>query len=270
MNQDESKLLEGRIRELAQSAWQRDILRHTDFLSLSEQAVYHRIERTLSGGQRILYGGHPDADRTCLFFLPSYMDVMDAPPEEDHCAQALPQEIRGCIACIRIRAANPRFAEPLSHRDYLGALMNLGVDRAKTGDILTDGTGAEAYLFCTKEIAPFLCEELVRVRHTSVVCEEAAADECSIRPSFEELHVNVPSERADAVLAAVWKLSRTEAASLIAQEAVFADGRSVLQPGMQLKAGMRVSVRGYGKFLYDGAEHTTKKGRLYVNVKKYC
>lgn len=287
MEKEDTKLLSGRIRELDRTAFQRDILRHTDFLSLSEQAVYHRLEGELSCGRRLLLGGHPEADRAVLFFLPSYMELPGAAMSEGAvqrteggllgaaekaraAAQAAQDAVaQDAIACLRVEAAHEKFAEPLTHRDYLGALMNLGISREKTGDILTDGTGRHAFLFCMRELSDYICGALTRVRHTSVRCTLSDFGDCDIVPAFEELRVNVASERLDAVIAAVWKLSRSEAAALVAQEAVFADGRAVQQPGALLREGARVSVRGQGKFVYEGMEHTTKKGRLYVAVRRF-
>lgn len=289
MDKDEERLLRGRLRDLSQAAYQRDILRHTNFLSLSEQALYHRVSRELAPCRTALCGGHPEADRAVLAFLPSYME---AEGQEAHAfsddAQSRQTVERGrtgqdgeasrwqaptwaseLLACVRIDAAHEKFAEPLTHRDYLGALMNLGIERAKTGDILADGQGTHAFLFCTKDIAPLICEELDRVRHTTVRCTPAELSDCDIVPAFEQMKVNVASERLDAVIAAVWKLSRSEAAALCAQEAVFADGESLSQPGCRLKEGARVSVRGYGKFIYEGMINLSRKGRLFVEIRKF-
>lgn len=249
---EERELTESRIRELSALCYQRDILKHSGFLSLAEQAVYHRVKRELPM-EALVAGGHAEADRCLLLFLPSYMDGETAERE--------------VISCVEIRAANERFADALTHRDYLGALMNLGIRRDQLGDILTDGTNA--YLFCLSDIAGYIAEELLRVRHTSVRCALCAPEDCEIEPRFEELRVNVASERLDAVIAALYQLSRGAASALIGAEAVFVDGRSVTQSGSILKDGVRVSVRGHGKFIYEGLENTTRKGRLYVRVRKY-
>lgn len=289
MEKDEYRLLEGRIRELSETAYQRDVLKHTGFLSLSEQAVYHKIARELPPVRAILCGGHAEADRAVLCFLPSYYDASpvqtaareaagiteragetsERPGEQENNVIELPAWVSDVIACVRMDAAHEKFAEPLTHRDYLGALMNLGIERAKTGDILADGTGGHAFVFCLSEIAPFICSELLRVRHTSVRCSLVPLSACDIVPAFENMQVNVASARLDAVIAAVWKLSRSEAASLIAQEAVFADGRNILQPGAQLKEGARVSVRGHGKFIYEGMTNFSRKGRMFVQIRKF-
>ena len=267
------KLLAARIQELSERCFQRDIPQHTEFLDAAGQAVFHELKRSLSGARYLLYGGYPEADRRVLLFLPSYLELPEPvaasgqeqrEQEEDAMLPALFAEV---LACIRISPLNEKFSDELTHRDYLGALMNLGIERDKTGDILKEG--ASAYLFCMADIADFICEELHRVRHTSVSCERISPEACRVRPAFEELSVNVASQRLDAVIAAVYKLSRGTAAELIAGDRVFLDGRSAAKTGEALREHTRVSVRGYGKFLYEGTAGETRKGRLYVRIRKF-
>ena len=251
----EKDFLEKRIRELDQQCYDRDIIRYTDFLDIREQSVYLSMQRELSSDS-LLYGGHEEADRQMAMFLPSYMD-------RDYPELAA----ESCMALLLARPLNERFSDDLTHRDFLGALMNLGIERSKTGDILTDGT--KAYIFTTSDMAGFICDELRRVRHTSIYCEKVPLSACDIRPKFEELRVNVASERADAVIAAVYKLSRETASALIEAGNVFMDGRELRKASAELKEGCRLSVRGHGKLRYEGTENVTRKGRLYVNIKRY-
>lgn len=282
---EDKKQLMARIRELSERAYQRDIPQHTPFLGVSEQAAFLAQEKSFREAGWLLYGGHPEAERQMLFFLPEYLSEERSgwrrretaagqengrEAGEDFAAlcPGLFAVLSEAIACVRLSPVNERFAEALSHRDYLGALMNLGIERDVTGDILQEGK--TAYLYCTSEIAETICTELVSVRHTAVRCVQIGLSEAfRIAPRLEALSVNVPSERLDAVIAAVFRLSRGTAAELCAQEKVFLDGRIVSQPGRSIPAGVRVSVRGYGKFLYDGMTHETKKGRLYVTVRKF-
>ncbi len=106
----------------------------------------------------VLSGGYEAAERKAALFLPSYA--------EDGDASMLP------IAVVRISPLNEKFADALSHRDFLGSLMNLGVERYKLGDILIDGN--QAYLICMADMADYICAELKKVRHTSVYCEVEA------------------------------------------------------------------------------------------------
>ena len=170
-------------------------------------------------------------------------------------------------SCVKISPVNRKFADELNHRDYLGSLMNLGIKRDQLGDILTDDD--VAFVFATMDIARMICRELIRIKHTSVKCEIVAADECTIRPKFEEVTGSVASERIDAILAFVYHLSRSEAGKLIEAESVFIDGRVAFSGGYDLKEGARVSVRGHGKFIYLGAQNTTRKGRLFIAVNKF-
>lgn len=258
-------LLTARFRELAERSWHRDILQHTDFLGVSEQAAFHELAGSLAGARYILYGGHPEADRQMLIFLPSYLELpREGSPEAEGILSGMFSDL---VACIRISPLNEKFSDALTHRDYLGALMNLGIQRDKTGDILTEGS--RAWLYCSRDIAELVCRELTRVKHTSVSCEEVPPGEAEVRPKFQELSVNVASERLDAVLAAVYKLSRGAAAELIAGEKVFVDGRTAGKTGGTLREGARISVRGYGKFIYDGREKETRKGRLYIRVRVF-
>lgn len=253
---DDRLLLENRIKELDELCYQRDILKSTAFLSMEEQAVYSSLNKSglmTAASQRFLESGHKYGDRAILFFLPEYMDREEA--------------VKDRLALIKIEPVNSKFSDELNHRDYLGALMNLGIERSLIGDILTDGHCA--YVFCLRDIVDFILSELFRVKHTSVNCTIAELSECSMEPKFEELNVNVASERLDAVISSVWNMSRNISSGIIQKEAVTVDGRYVTQSGYSLKDGERVSVRGYGKFIYCGTDRSTKKGRLYVKIKKF-
>ena len=252
---NDRELLEGRLKELSRTAFERDIPRHSDFLSLSEQAVFYDMGKDGIGiyVRATLFGGYEEAERRAVFFLPDYADEGEIYSE--------------ALSCIKTEPLNRKFSDELTHRDFLGALMNLGIERDKTGDIIVGED--EAYIFCMREVEELICSELVRVKHTSIRAEAVPLSECTLRPKMRELSVNVASERADAVISAVFNLSRNVSARLIASESVFADGRLIRQGGSTLSEGARVSVKGYGKFVFEGVSGSTRKGRLYVNIKKY-
>lgn len=268
MTEKTKEFLAGRIKDLATRAYTNSFVTHTDFLSASEIAMFYQIlasegvpsnVRQYCGAQYVVYGGFPDAERAMICFLPDYLD-------EETFMKAEESE-PSVMSCVRITPVNNKFADDLNHRDYLGSLMNLGIERDQIGDIL--GGENEAYVFATTEIAEMICSELIRIRHTSVRCQKVNGADCDIRPRFEEIGGSVASERTDAILAFVYHLSRAEAQRLIESEAVFIDGKTCYSGGYDLKVGARVSVRGYGKFIYDGPSGTTRKGRLFVQVRKY-
>ena len=149
----------------------------------------------------------------------------------------------------------------------LGALMHLGIERSCLGDIvLRDNV---AYLFALERIAPYLCDSLAQVKHTSVACEAAA--ELPEGPLFrtEEVSLNVNSLRADCIVAAAYNLSRGNAEKLFAAQKVFINGRLTLSGAATLKEDDAVSVRGCGRFVYRETTGSSKKGRLFVTVERY-
>lgn len=268
MEEKSRDFLAGRIKDLAQRAYNNNFVTHTDFLSLSEISEFYRIlasekvPQTVNrymGATYCIYGGTADPERAVICFLPEYLD------EETF---KMTEEQEGSIvSCILVEPLNARFSDDLNHRDYLGALMNLGIERDKVGDILTGDK--KAYVFVKADMAETICKDLVRIRHTSVKCRVVKCSECDITPEFAEVRGSVASERCDAIISFVYHLSRNEAQKLIEAEQVFIDGRTAYSGGYDLKAGARVSVRGHGKFVYLGPEGETRKGRLFVVVKKY-
>ena len=135
------------------------------------------------------------------------------------------------------------------------------------GDILCSGN--EAYVYAIREIAPFICRELTRVRNVSVEAAEVPPSECALGAKTETGRGSSASERIDCLIALVFHLSRSQAQSLVRQEKIFADGRAVTSSSYCPSAGERISVRGYGKFRYNGAEGRTRKGRLIVTYELY-
>lgn len=279
---DKDKLLAGRIADLSRQCWNGDYLTHTNFLSASELAEFYQIPghrhspglNTFNGVPYIVFGGREDSDRAIVFFLPSYMDG----------EQLIRDELSGdgSISLVCARPVNPGFADPLTHRDYLGALMNLGIDRSMTGDILVnqhdpeDGqrpqeTGRShprgmAYIFCAENVAELIASELTRVKHTTVSCQILPPSACDLEPDFRELTGTVASIRLDSIITMVWHLSRGKAQALIQGEKVTVNGRLITSSSFEPEGNDRVSVRGLGKFIYLGDEGSTRKGRLRAKV----
>lgn len=266
--QNDNNILAGHIRDLARRAYESSFVTHTNFLSSSEVAQidmlckregYYTGDMEILGARYCLYGGVEDPDRMMMVFLPDYLSAEDFLSQEKE-----NPEIAGCIC---IEPANARFADELTHRDFLGSLMNLQIERDRIGDIRTDHT--RAFVMVTGDVVGLICSELVRIKHTTVRCRQVPAAFCDIMPVFNEISGTVASERLDAILAFVYKLSRNEASRLIEEGAVAVDGHIAISGGYDLKMGARVSVRGHGKFIYDGAGSFTKKNRIRIMVRLY-
>lgn len=231
-----------RARELAERSERTGIPFHTEFLTIYEQSTLRGIRFPAPCS---FFGGYRDAERVIAVF-----------GGEARAADA--------ITCIRIAPKQQKFADELTHRDFLGALMNLGIRRETLGDILIrENVG---YLFCLSEIVPFLIASLERVRHTSVVCEVCDAPE-STSDAAEPVSVVVASERADALLSAAFHISREDSRSAVSDGRFFLNGKQTLQPSANLHAGDILSLRGVGRVEFLGLERETKRGKLRVRVR---
>ena len=218
MQDKDEQLLKKRISELAALCYQRDIRSYTDFLTLNEQTIFHSMKRTLPPVTWLMGGGYETAERKIVCFLPSYEDeTADLP-----------------ISILEAVPASPRFAEALTHRDFLGAIMNLGISRSCIGDILMNENGC--FIFCLEKMAPFLIQELKMVRHTQVSCRPATQAPAAA-PNCETVSGSVASPRLDSVISLVFKTSRSKTLPFIEGERVFIDGRLCISPGRQLKEG---------------------------------
>lgn len=255
MAQDSEKTLtqlKNRLHELADKSFQQGIYTFTGFLGLSEQEIFWREEPSLRYAGCTLNGGFAEADRVMLRFG----DV-----------QEFGYELPFPIVCIHIRPLQSKFADKLSHRDFLGALMNLGIDRTMIGDIKVGDK--EAYLFCQEAIAPFICDNLEQVRHTHVKCELTQDYRELAKEEPEEVSIQVQSVRVDAVLAKVYNMSREKSLELFRTGKVYVNGRLCENNARLLKEAETVNARGYGKFKVVGQPQNTRKGKLAVTVQVY-
>ena len=251
-SEKELQQLGKRLQDLADRAYKQNIFTFTDFLGLAEQDVFWRMEPELRSVGTKLWGGREGADRVMLRF---------GNPEE------LGYDAEFPIVCIHIRPLNQKFADDLSHRDFLGALMNLGMERETFGDIIVGEK--QAYLFCLESMAEFIVGNLSQVKHTSVTCEIVKELKEFVQEEPKKELLQVASPRADAVIAKVWKLSREESLSLFRSGKVFIAGRSCENNSRTLKNGEAVNARGYGKFVFLGEKGETRKGKINVEVAVY-
>ena len=245
---DEKELqqLKNRLVELADKAYSRNIYTYTSFLGLAEQQAYYAVEREVSYAGVRMEGGAPLCERKIIRFGdPGY-------------EEAYP------IAVLEVAPRTPKFAEKLTHRDFLGAVMNLGIERDVVGDIFLQGQGA--LLFCHETIADYLIGSLERVRHTNVVCRRATGDILLQSAEPERISVTVSSVRVDGVISKVYNLSREESRELFNNGRIFINGIQAASGSGQLKEEDAVTVRGFGEFIYYGQSGVSKKGKSRVEV----
>ena len=258
-HEKDALLLEKRFIELSRTAYQRDIITYSDFLNLSEQNILHTLPKDKLFTRIVSFGGYETAERQMAAFIPDALYLRWGKKE--------PENIDYPFRALRISPLNKKFAGELSHRDYLGAVLNLGIERSRTGDILVDRDGA--LIFAHRDMAGVISRELTRVRHTSVRADELPVSEISYEPACEEVRGTVASVRLDSLLALAFSSSRTRLTGLIEGAKVYVNGRLVTSNGYQLSEGDVVSVRGMGKFRFESSGSRTRKNRITVVICRY-
>lgn len=241
-----------RIRELANISYQRDIVTFSDFLNLNEQNMVNSQKAKFPGVIIESFGGYEQAERRIYSFRPAHVSVYEWDYPMD---------------CLKIEAKAVKFSEDLGHRDYLGALLNLGVERSMIGDILIGDKCA--WMFCQRKMTDYFIDNLCKVRHTTVVTSVVSNPEELPKPNMESISGSCASVRLDSLIALAFQASRSSMVSCIEGGTVFVNGRLVTSNGYEPKEGDIISVRGKGRFTFEGATGTTKKGRVCVRLNKY-
>lgn len=252
MNKEEL-LLQKRLIELSNISYQRDLVTFSDFLNLNELNILHSTPKNMFPSRFETYGGYELAERQMVAFLPD----------------ALYYDYNYPVKVLRIRPAQLKFAEALTHRDYLGALLNLGIERCKIGDLLI--MDSECVIFVADSLSAYIANSLTTVRHTTVTISEVphSGEGFSYIPAFQKLKGTVASVRLDTVLSVAFPLSRSKLTCLIEGGKVFVNGKLITTNSYHLKENDIISVRGMGKLSYMGILSSTKKGRYYITVHKY-
>lgn len=248
----DTELIKKRLVELGRKSYNSGIFTFTDFLGLAEQSAFSEVKRELGGIPYEAFGGAEGAERVIIRF-----------GSEEELGYSMPYP----ISIIKVEPQSRKYADRLTHRDFLGALLNLGIERHTLGDIvIIDNVG---YIFALESIAPYIADSLIKVRRTDVsasIITELPEGELY---RTERKTVQISSERLDAVIARVYSLSREDAQALFKKRLVFADGREIDSTSYTPKENEKISVRGHGRFIYIGRQSLSKKGKLNVAVEMY-
>ena len=146
---NEQELCRKRLLDLSRQADRKGIVLFSDFLNLNEQNIFHSLQKELYTTAE-LSGGYEQAERQMVAFIPD----------------ALCYEWSYPFVCIHAVPQYPKYAEKLTHRDVLGALMHLGLDRSKIGDIVL--LENDIYIFCSETISDFIMDQFTQIRHTMI------------------------------------------------------------------------------------------------------
>lgn len=245
---DENELLRKRFFELADKAG--SYFTYTDFLGLAEQSVLFSLGHSL--GKYTTLGGTDGAERVIARF-------------GDEGELGFSEEAP--IATLKIEPRSIRFAEKLTHRDYLGTLMGLGIKRETLGDIIVRDDGA--YLFCLEKIKDYIINELTRVKNTEVLVRECTGEAIGELYTEQQVRITLSSIRLDAVIAKTFNLARAKAEVYFDRGLVFCEGREIKSPSFTPKENDRITVRGLGRLEIGRHLGVSKKGKEILEIKIY-
>ncbi|GHV07176.1 hypothetical protein FACS1894217_07420 [Clostridia bacterium] len=146
----------------------------------------------------------------------------------------------------------------------MGAALGLGLDRAVLGDI---AVGEPSYMVCTADIAGFVCDELKQAGRVGLtVTRVPLSDLPQVTHALTERDETVASLRLDAIVAAMFDLSRGHAAEAIEQGKVQLCHKLCEDTARAVSAGDVVSVRGLGRGKLLEVGGRSKKGRIWVRL----
>ena len=248
----EERLLLARAMDKLELARTRSVPGHTGFLSPQERSSVENLLGACGHPRHLFYGGFAGAERTVCAFLPDWQ-------EEDVWLSG------DCP----IRAVRCTWASgALSHRDFLGAILGLGLDREKVGDLLV-GDG-ECHILALEDVAGFLVMNLdqagrTRLKTSPMALAELNPPEVKVKP----IRDTVSSLRLDAVAAAGFSLSRGKAADLIASGKFQLNHRECLKPDRPVGSGDVMSCRGLGICVLTEVGGPSKKGRIMILLERY-
>ena len=248
---DRDKLLLAKTEDLFRLCDKYAEPRFSQFLDGAEAAYIEDNFHFPYGFNTMLFGGFPDSERKILGVFPEWTDA---------------EEGLFPVSVIKISGGYDR---RLTHRDYLGTILSLGIDRAKTGDIII-GEDGFAYAAVTEDIAEYIAGNLKKIANCGVKTELLSSTE-SINPvrRIEKISAVCASMRADAVVGALTGLSRSAAAKLVTAEKVKINHRLVIDVSKTVHEGDLIFVRGYGRYIINEESGKTRSGRLHIAAGKY-
>ena len=251
----EYKLLVAKIIDKYEFSKTKNKITYTDFLNISEISVVKRILKEEKIQNYIIYGGREEADRNLIAFYP-----------EKFSKEIVEKNLKKIINVIRIKLPNNIQYE---HRDFLSGIMKLGIVREKFGDIIVTDFGADIVIL--SDISKILLNDLktlTRFRKADItICK--INELTQIENEFEDINIIVSSIRLDNFVAELANCSRNYSEEIINEGKVFINSINEFKPSKKININDIITIRGKGKFIFDGIGKETKSGRYLLNLRKY-
>ncbi len=262
-NCDKDTSILSRLSDLCDAA-ERGEVGISAFLSPRE---LHIAESFLTGKgvSFFTFGGYAEAERKRVYILPDYMVAADG---IEPCQIISEFGYSTKTAALKIVGSGYRV---LTHRDILGSLLGLGVERSVLGDIiLLDKDGKETVIICDEAISEFFIRDMTHVANDKIRISRINLGEWESPPRrMQPIQDTVASKRLDAVIAALCNISRDKARETVESGLVEIDFEREERPDRGLVTPCTVSIRGFGRFKVSSLNDKTKKGRLRLEAEKF-
>lgn len=247
----EEKMLLAAASDRLRQCEEQYIPTRSDFLDMHQRSLVESMLKNEKHDCRVeFFGGYDDAERVVCCFLPDY-----ASAESD-----------SGLAVARV-SVTPG-GRQLTHRDYLGSLLGLGIKREKTGDIIVRDDGADIVI--CEELAEFISLNYDKAGRTSLSVEILPIGDLKVaEKSFSEREDTVASLRLDNIISSAFGISRSKAAEAIKKGIVFVNNTECLKIDKDVSEGDKLVLRGRGKTYLTEIGGISRKGRVYVKFRVY-
>lgn len=253
----EDRLLLSFILDKIKFVETRNKLENTNFLSLNEISLAESFLKKIKYTNYCLWGGYETAERKVLILYPEkFNQVM------------VEKNYNKIMSIIRITLPETEKGK-YTHRNYLGGIIKLGLEREKVGDILVQNDGAD--IIVLEESKKFLAQELSNLKRfeNSTITEKKLEEIIEVVPKKEEIKIIVPSLRLDNFVSDLAKTSRTKAIEIIKSERVFINGKLETKTSKSIKEKDTITIRGKGRFIVKEFMGNTRSGRTIVAIEKF-
>lgn len=252
---DDEKILLAKVLDKQKFCLSRNRVTYTDFLNQKEKSY---IEKNLNFKNYFFYGVCNNADRSIVVFYPDKLDE-----------ELAKNSLEDILSVIRIELPQ-NLKGSYEHRNYLSALIKIGITRERIGDILVFEDGADIITFkINKEFIIQALSELTRFKKSKIY-EINLKDIREKEEKFEEETIIASSMRIDNIVAELAKCSRSKSEELIENERVYINYESCLKNSKSVNIGDVITVRGKGKFIIDGLVRNTRSEKLVLKIRKYA
>lgn len=248
------------LNDKAEQCLSNQMITHSAFLDLRGKSAAACL-RLPHGVHRVFYGGFAGAERCVAVYLPEYIEACDFGSLSEFFAES-PDDCPVCALGVK----KDKFSPPLSHRDYLGSLMGLGISRDMTGDIIVNDDGC--VIFVMKSLSAYIAENLSSAGRGTLTVSILAPHEVTGLAGSEGVRTTftVSSPRLDSIVKNGFRIGREAACEAIGKGLVFINDVECTKPDRRVAEGDKITLRHKGRLIVTGFPGRSKKGREIVET----